>query len=87
MQVPKQAVSAVMAGAWRLRLIPSDESLLRLFLGLPTLDSGRIRAELGWKPRYSGVDALREVMEAMAEGAGGPTPPLHSTGARRNPSE
>ena len=31
------------------------------------------RCELGWQPRYSGVDALREVMEAMAEGAGGPT--------------
>ena len=47
-----------------------------MFLGLPTLDSSRIRAELGWQPRYSGADALREVMEAMAEGAGGPTPPL-----------
>ena len=89
-QVPKQAVSAVMAGAWRLRLIPSDESMLKMFLGLPTLDSSRIRAELGWEPRYSGTDALREVMEAMAEGAGGPTPPLNppprgSEAPRNNP--
>jgi UDP-glucose 4-epimerase len=85
-QVPKQAVSAVMAGAWRLRLIPSDESLLKMFLGLPTLDSSRIRAELGWEPRYSGADALREVMEAMAEGAGGPTPPLQPAASRRRSS-
>jgi UDP-glucose 4-epimerase len=81
-QVPKQAVSAAMAGAWRLRLIPSDESLLKLFLSLPTLDTSRIRDELGWQPRYSGSDALREVMDAMAEGEGGPTPPLHPTSGK-----
>ena len=85
-QIPKQAVSAAMAGAWRLRLIPSDESLLKMFLGLPTLDSSRFRAELGWQPRYSGADALREVMEAMAEGAGGPTPPLQPAASRHRSS-
>jgi UDP-glucose 4-epimerase len=60
-----------------------------MFVSLPTLDASRIRTELGWQPRYSGADALREVMEAMAEGEGGPTPPLHPPGARssRNPSE
>ena len=84
--MPKQAVSAAMAGAWRLRLIPSDESLLKLFLSLPTLDTSRIRAELGWQPQLSGVDALREVMEAMAEGAGGPTPPLQPAGERSRSS-
>ena len=87
-QVPKQAISAAMAGAWRLRLIPSDESLLKMFVSLPTLDASRIRAELGWEARRSGADALREVMEAMAEGAGGSTPPLHAAGGRsRNSSE
>jgi nucleoside-diphosphate-sugar epimerase len=85
-QVPKQAVAAAMAGAWRLRLIPSDESLLKMFVSLPTLDTSRIRSELGWQPLRSGVDALTEVMQAMAEGAGGPTPPLHPTGAVRRTS-
>jgi nucleoside-diphosphate-sugar epimerase len=81
-QVPKQAVSAAMAGAWRLRLIPADESLLKMFVSLPTLDASRIRAELGWQPQRSGAEALREVMQAMAEGAGGPTPPLYPAGER-----
>jgi UDP-glucose 4-epimerase len=85
-QLPKQAVSAAMASAWRLRLIPADESLLKLFLALPTLDTSRIRTELGWEPRHSGTDALREVMEAMAEGEGGPTPPLHPEGGRQRSS-
>ncbi|MBD0292898.1 MAG: NAD-dependent epimerase/dehydratase family protein [Jiangellaceae bacterium] len=85
-QVPKPAVAAAMAAAWRLRLIPADESLVKLFLSLPTLDASRIRAELGWQPRRSGLDALREVVQAMADGAGGPTPPLHSaTSTGRRP--
>jgi UDP-glucose 4-epimerase len=83
-QVPKQAVAAAMAGAWRLRMIPSDESLLKMFVSLPTLDASRIRDELGWQPKRSGVEALTEVMEAMAEGAGGPTPPLHATEKRQH---
>lgn len=85
MQVPKQAVAAAMAGAWRLRLIPADESLLKMILSLPTLDASRIRAELGWQPRRSGLDALRDVVKAIAEGAGGPTPPLHPAGEGRRP--
>jgi UDP-glucose 4-epimerase len=81
-QVPKQALSAAMAGAWRLRLIPADEALLKMFVSLPTLDASRIRGELGWRPQRSGSDALREVMEAMAEGAGGPTPPLRPSSGK-----
>jgi hypothetical protein len=57
-----------------------------MFVSLPTLDASRIRDELGWEPRRSGADALREVMEAMAEGAGGPTPPLHAAGGRSRSS-
>jgi UDP-glucose 4-epimerase len=83
-EVPKQALAAAMAGAWRLRLIPADESLLKMFVSLPTLDASRIRNELGWQPRRSGAEALSEVMQAMAEGAGGPTPPLRPTGAGRH---
>ena len=87
-QVPTRAAAAAMAGAWRLRAIPAPEALLKLFLSLPTLDTSRIRTELGWQPQHSGSDALREVMEAMAEGVGGPTPPLQPTsGKARHSSE
>jgi nucleoside-diphosphate-sugar epimerase len=62
--------------AARLRLVPADDGLLRLFLSLPTMDTSRIREELGWRPRVTGVGALREALYGMAEGAGAPTAPL-----------
>ncbi|RIQ12387.1 NAD-dependent epimerase/dehydratase family protein [Jiangella rhizosphaerae] len=75
--VPDTAAVLATAGAWRLRLIPSDDQLLRLLLGLPTLDSGRARRELGWRPVRTGHQALREALTGMADTAGAPTAPLH----------
>ncbi|AYY14540.1 NAD-dependent epimerase/dehydratase family protein [Actinobacteria bacterium YIM 96077] len=74
--VPPTALRMALAGAWRLRLAPADEALLALFLQLPTLDTSRIRRELGWEPARSGVDALREMLEGLADGAGAATEPL-----------
>lgn len=74
--VPDTAAVLATAAAWRLRLIPSDDQLLRLLLGLPTLDSGRARRELGWEPTRSGHAVLREALTGMSEGAGGTTAPL-----------
>jgi UDP-glucose 4-epimerase len=74
--VPARAARAATGLAWRLRLVPSDHELLNLLLHLPTLDSGRARRELGWLPRYSGEEALREMLVGLAEGVGGPTEPL-----------
>jgi nucleoside-diphosphate-sugar epimerase len=74
--VPRAAVRAALSAAWLAHLVPTDPRLLDLFLDLPLLDSSRARAELGWVPRHSAVDALREALTGMAAGAGGPTPPL-----------
>jgi UDP-glucose 4-epimerase len=76
--VPPIAARFALGAAWRLRLAPADGVLLDLLLHLPTLDSSRIRRELGWKPRHTGIEALREWLDGLAEGAGGPTPPLHA---------
>ncbi|HMG29477.1 MAG TPA: NAD-dependent epimerase/dehydratase family protein [Jiangellaceae bacterium] len=76
--VPPVTARAALGAAWRLRLVPADDALLDLLLHLPILDSSRIRQELGWKPRHTGIEALRELIDGLAEGAGGPTPPLHA---------
>lgn len=75
-EVPPASVRIALGAAWRLRLVPADEALLQLLLGLPTLDTGRARAELGWTPRYTGVAALGEMLQGLAEGTGMETPPL-----------
>lgn len=81
LSVPRPLVRAAVATAWHLHLAPADPTLLDLVLQLPLLDTTRARAELGWRPRFSGVEALREMLEGMADGAGGPTPSLAPDGA------
>ena len=74
--VPGQVVRAGLAAGWRLRAVPAEDALLQLLLNLPTLHATRARQELGWTPRHSGLDAMREVLHGMADGAGFATPPL-----------
>jgi hypothetical protein len=45
-------------------------------LGVPLMDSQRAYRELGWTPRHSADDTLRELLEGMRHGADYPTPPL-----------
>jgi nucleoside-diphosphate-sugar epimerase len=75
-ELPPALLRSGLAAAWHLRLVPADPKLMDLALGLPLLDTTRARTELGWQPRTSSVDALRETVEGMAEGTGEPTPPL-----------
>jgi nucleoside-diphosphate-sugar epimerase len=74
--VPGRVLRAGLAAAWRLRAVPAEDALLQLLLNLPTLHATKARQELGWIPRHSGVDAIREMLHGVADGAGFPTPPL-----------
>ena len=80
--VPARPVRAVLGAAWRLRAVPADEALLHLLLNLPTMDAGRVRGELGWSPRYTAADAIREFLAGLADGAGMDTPPLRPYGEK-----
>jgi UDP-glucose 4-epimerase len=75
-RVPTGPVRSLTAATWKLRLQPTPPGWLDLALGVPLMDSGRARAELGWSARTSAGDALLELLEGMREGAGLPTPPL-----------
>jgi len=74
--VPRPLVRGALAAAWLAHLVPADPRLLDLVLGLPLLDTSRARTELGWKPKWSGMEALRELLEGLADGAGGSSAPL-----------
>lgn len=77
-RVPAAPVKAALAAAWRLRVAPAGGALFDLLLGLPILNTDRARRELGWAPRHTGVEALREMLAGLAEGAGMSTPPLRA---------
>ncbi|MGW0247456.1 NAD-dependent epimerase/dehydratase family protein [Nocardia goodfellowii] len=75
-RVPSTAVRGALAAAWHLRLVPAEPTLFDALLRLPLMDTTRARAELGWTPRRTSLDALGELLEGLRTGAGTQTPPL-----------
>ncbi|HWC12363.1 MAG TPA: hypothetical protein VG455_14215, partial [Acidimicrobiales bacterium] len=55
---------------------PTPPGWVDLALSVPLMDTTRARQELGWRPRVDAGQALRELLEAIADGTGAPTPPL-----------
>jgi nucleoside-diphosphate-sugar epimerase len=63
---------------WRLRLQPSPSGWVDMALGVPLMDTSRIRDELGWTPRRSAGGALLDLLDGMRDRSGADTPPLRS---------
>ncbi|MEU6790942.1 NAD-dependent epimerase/dehydratase family protein [Nonomuraea wenchangensis] len=78
--VPRGLAKAVVAAAWRLRLVPASPGLLDLAMRLPVMTTDRAREVLGWRPRHSSLDAMRELFEGLHDGAGMDTAPLAPDG-------
>jgi UDP-glucose 4-epimerase len=74
--VSPRVLRAAAAISFRARLQPTEPGWLDMALGVPIMDVTRAREELGWTPRHSSQDALLELIEGMAAGAGTDTPPL-----------
>jgi hypothetical protein len=76
---------AGLAAAWHLRLVPASPQLFDAVLRIPLMDVSRAQAELGWTPRHTALDALRELLQGLRESAGLPTPALrpHAGGRLR----
>ena len=81
--VPRGVIRAAAALTWRLRLQPSSPGWVDMALNVPILDTGRARSELGWEPRFSGLDAIRAVVEGLQQRSGLPTPPLDADAGGR----
>jgi UDP-glucose 4-epimerase len=74
--VPAAAARALMCGTWRARLQPTPPSWLDMGLGVPVMDTGRARTDLGWTPRRTSLEALLELLEGVSRSEGAGTPPL-----------
>jgi nucleoside-diphosphate-sugar epimerase len=81
--IPAGIARAAAAATWRLRLQPTPPDWLDLALGVPLLDTTRAREELGWAPTRDAIATIRELLEGLADSAGGATPPLRA-GDRRS---
>lgn len=82
--LPVRVVRRLADLSWRLRLQPTPPGWLDMARNVPLMSSDRARAELGWAPRRSAVEALEELVEGMRGGHGGATPALEpdSVGGR-----
>ena len=79
--MPPGAAKAALATSWRLRLQPTPPGWLDMGLSVPLMDTTRAHEVLGWEPRHSSLEAIRDVLAGIADAEGEPTPPLES--ARR----
>ena len=76
LRLPPRVARGATALTWRLHLQPTPAGWVDMALGLPILDWTRAREELGWTPRYSSTEALKDVLDGVRTGAGLATPPL-----------
>jgi nucleoside-diphosphate-sugar epimerase len=74
--LPAVALRTAASLTWRAHLQPADAGWIDLALGVPLMDTGRARRELGWKPKKTSLDALGELLAGLRHGTGGKTPPL-----------
>jgi UDP-glucose 4-epimerase len=75
-RLPVGPVRAAARATYALRLQPTEPGWLDMALGVPLMDSGRARRELGWEPARSATDALSELLAGLRAGADLDTPPL-----------
>jgi nucleoside-diphosphate-sugar epimerase len=78
--VPPPLLRAAAAVSWRLRLQPTDPGWIDLVHAVPLMDTGRLRRELDWEPRYDAADAVTEILDGFRDGAGMETAPLAPAG-------
>jgi nucleoside-diphosphate-sugar epimerase len=75
-RLPTRLVRGALAAAWQLHLLPASPHLFDAVLRLPIMSTARARAELGWRPRHSALDAIDEFLAGLRDGTGMGTPPL-----------
>jgi nucleoside-diphosphate-sugar epimerase len=73
---PGRVLRTLLAASWQARLQPVAPGWLDLGAAAPALDSSRAEHELGWTPKASALEVLRETVEGMSEAVAGSTAPL-----------
>lgn len=74
--VPPAFLRAAAAATYALRLQPAEPGWVDMGLGVPLMSTERARRELDWTPRMTALDAMRELLAGLREGADDQTAPL-----------
>jgi UDP-glucose 4-epimerase len=74
--VPPGVLRAAAAATYALHLQPAEPGWVDMGLRVPLMSTERARGELGWSPRLSATDALRELMAGLQENSDDQTGPL-----------
>ncbi|MEV7972637.1 NAD-dependent epimerase/dehydratase family protein [Cellulomonas sp. NPDC089187] len=75
-EVPHGPVRQALWAAWQLRLAPIGPGWFDLAAGAPLLDTARAERELGFRPRWTSVAAMRDLLDGMMRSPGTASPPL-----------
>ena len=73
---PPRLIRPVVDLAWRARVLASDAGWLDMAMGVPLMDTARVRTELGWAPRHGAEETLREMLTGIAGRDGTPSPTM-----------
>ena len=76
LEVPVAQARAAVAVGWHARAVPVGPGWLDMALSAPLLDTSRAERELDWRPTWSAVDTVRDLVSGIASGAGTASPPL-----------
>ncbi|MFC4397490.1 NAD-dependent epimerase/dehydratase family protein [Arthrobacter sedimenti] len=74
--VPMRLLHAVVALTWRARIQPTDSGWVEMAAGAPIMDTSRARRILGWEPKVSSIDAVKELLQGMGTGEGAAPSPV-----------
>ena len=74
--VPAGAIRPLMSIAWQSRALAADPGWLDMAMTVPIMDTSKARAELDWEPHRDARSAVRELLDAMADGDGAASAPL-----------
>lgn len=69
-------IRAALTAAWLARLAPIGPGWFDMAVAAPVLDTGRAQWQLGFRPRHTGVHAMRAVVGGIVHGAGTASPPM-----------
>jgi nucleoside-diphosphate-sugar epimerase len=75
-EMSSQLLKALADVSWRTHLQPTEPGWVDLAAAAPLMDTTRARTELGWEPRHTAVEALEELIHALARNGSAPTPVL-----------